>query len=272
MKQYEAIKHGSVGFPLGIHETICERGFSLYPHIHREFEFLVVTKGSGVLYVEDEKFNLKEGEGVFINSEQLHIGIKTDENEAEFFAVVFAPEIFGDFGTDTVVQKYVVPVMEKRIIPKVKIEKSVVEKLCELRGCDGELKIKSLIFDVWNECVLGAERRSGERETKSVEEIKKVIEYIGKNFEKEITLESLAKCVNMSRGYLCREFKKVVHMTPFEYLTQLRIEKGCEMLKSRDLPICEIAERCGFNSFSYFTKVFRERMGCPPKKYRQINS
>lgn len=269
MKQYETIKHGTTGFPLGVHCTICEKGFSLYPHIHREFEFLVLTKGSGVLYIEDEKFDLKAGEGVFINSEQLHIGIKTNEERAEFFAIVFSPEFFGDFAVDDVVRKYVVPVMEKRIIPKAKIEKRVVEKLCEIQNCKGELKIKSLLFDVWNECVEGAEKRTDEKRAKSVDAIKCVMEYIGENYDKEITLESLAQCVNMSRGYLCGEFKKVMHMTPFEYLTQLRIAKGCEMLKTTDLPICEIAERCGFNSFSYFTKVFGERMGCPPKKYRQ---
>ncbi len=269
MKQYETIKHGSAGFPLGIHDTVCEKGFWLYPHIHREFEFLVVTKGKGVLYIEDEKFEIEAGEGVFINSEQLHVGIKTDEERAEFFAVVFSPEIFGDFAADAVVQKYVVPVLEKSILPKVKIEKSVVEKLCEIRHCKSELKIKSMLFNLWDECVDGAEKRENEKRAKNVEEIKRVMEYIEKNCEKEITLEALAQCVNMSRGYLCREFKKVVHMTPFEYLTQLRIDKGCEMLKRTDMPICEIAEKCGFNSFSYFTKVFRERMGCPPKKYRQ---
>ncbi|MBR5536066.1 MAG: AraC family transcriptional regulator [Clostridia bacterium] len=269
MKRYENLKHGTEEFPVGIHNTLCKDGFSLYPHIHREFEFLVMKKGKGVLYIENEKFNLKEGEGVFINSEELHIGIKTDGGEAEFFAVVFAPEVFGSSRVDAVVQNYVEPVLKKKIRPARRLEKGAVELLYKINEKPGELMIKSHLYALWDMCLTGAEKTTGTVKDKGVNEIKAVMAYIRENFDKNIALEDMAGHVNISRGYLCREFKRVLHMTPFEYLIQIRIDKGCEMLKDEEWSIGEIAQRCGFNSFSYFTKIFGEKVGCSPKEYRQ---
>lgn len=272
MKNYETVKHGTADFPIGIHDTFCASGFQLYPHVHREFEFLVMVKGSGTVLVEEEKISLGEGEGVFINSGELHVGIKNDEKEAEFFAIVFAPEIFGDFGRDVIVKKYVLPVMEGEIVPKRRIDKSVTEKLSEIHMGLGELKTKAKLYEIWDECVKSASLCEKENRKRSLEEIKSVMEYVKENAEREISLDEMAKQANMSKGNLCREFKKAMQMTPFEYLTQVRISKGCELLKNTELPICEIAGMCGFNSFSYFTKVFKERMGVAPKKYRQNRS
>ena len=269
MKQYEAMKHGTDEFPIGIHDTICETGFSLYPHIHREFEFLVMCEGSGTVYIENEKYFLEEGEGVFINSEELHIGIKTDSKKAVFFAIVFAPEAFGTFSTDAIVQKYVEPVIKNKIQPHKRLSKSVVEKLCLLHHATSKLKIKSLLFDIWDECISTAENKTDMSKIKSVEEVKKAMEYIRTNYSKDITLDNIADYVNMSKGYLCRLFKSVVHMTPFEYLIRVRTDEACEMLKNTNLSVGEIAGLCGFNSFSYFSKVFGERMECSPKEYRQ---
>ena len=271
MKKYEDMKHGTEDFPLGIHDTVCESGFSLYPHIHREFEFLVMKKGRGTVYIENEKFELGEGEGVFINSEELHIGVKTDSERAEFFAVVFAPEVFGNLYMDAIVQKYVEPVIKKKICPVRRINKRMAQLLYEIHQNPGELKIKSLLYDIWNECIASAEEKGDVQKSKAVDETKAVMAYIRENFHKNIALEDMAGHINISRGYLCREFKRVAHMTPFEYLIEIRIDKGCEMLKDTDLSVGEIAQRCGFNSFSYFTKVFGERLGCSPKEYRQKN-
>lgn len=271
MKKYEDMRHGTEDFPVGIHDTICETGFALYPHIHREFEFLVMTKGKGTVYIEDEKFEIKEGEGVFVNSEELHIGIKTNNEPAEFFAVVFAPEVFGSFAMDAIVQKYVEPVVKKKITIQKKLDKTIIELLHRIHDNPGELKIKSLLFDAWNECIKKSEKSSEAAKSRTVEDMKAVMEYIRENCDKSISLEDMAKKANVSKGYLCREFKRVVHTTPFEYLTRVRIDKGCDMLKNTDLSVAQIAQSCGFNSFSYFTKTFGEKMGCTPKAYRARN-
>lgn len=268
MKTYENMKHGTAEFPVGIHNTICENGFALYPHIHREFEFLVMTKGKGTIYIENEKFEIKAGDGLFINSEELHIGVKTDSEPAEFFAVVFAPEVFGSLAIDSIVQKYVEPVIKRKISMPKKLDCNIIELLNKVHEEPGELKIKSLLFDIWDQCLAKSEKSPDVVKSKALDEMKAVMEYMRNNCHKDISLDDMAAYINISKGYLCREFKKVVHMTPFEYLIRVRIDKSCDMLRNTNFPIGEISEQCGFNSFSYFTKIFREKVGCSPREYR----
>lgn len=270
MKQYESLKHGTKDFPVGIHDTVCETGFVLYPHIHREFEFLVMCEGKGTVYIEEEKFEISAGEGIFINSEQLHIGVKTNGERAVFYAVVFAPEVFGASFADAVVRKYVEPVASGRVKFKTLIDKSVLDLLDRIhnnREC--ELIIKACLFEIWDICFKNAENKDYAHSNKNVEEMKRVMAYIRERFCDDITLDELARFANVSKGYLCRQFSAIVHMTPFEYLNEIRIDKSCDMLKNTSMTIGEIAESCGFNSFSYFSKVFREKMGCTPKGYRK---
>lgn len=268
MKKYENLRHGTETFPIGIHDTLCKHGFALYPHIHREFEFFVMEEGSGTIYIEDERFDIKKGEGLFINEEELHIGIKTNEEEAKFFAVVFAPEIFGNFAMDIIMQKYVEPVIKKRIQPKRRLDEKCVSLLKRVHEADNELMIKALLFEIWDICIRSAEKNADMLENKSIDDMKVMMSYIKENYNRDITLEEMAAFLNVSKGFLCRQFSRVLHMTPFEYLIQIRIDKGCEMLKNTDLSVGEIATSCGFNSFSYFSKIFRERVGITPREYR----
>ncbi len=264
MKQYEGLRHGTYDFPVGIHDTLCENGFSLYPHIHREFEFLIMREGEGVLYIEEEKLRLKKGEGVFINSEKLHIGIKTNSERAEFFAVVFSPEVFGNSFA-----KFALPVIEG----EVEFEKVITEDMVQIlfkihENRENELLVKSYIFLLWNMCFENARVLRNVKERKGGEEIKRAMAYIREHLCEEITLDDMAECAQMSKSYFCRRFNSLVHMTPFKYLNEIRIEKSCEMLKNTNLPIGEIALKCGFNSFSYYSKLFCEKMGCTPREYK----
>lgn len=269
MKAYENIPHGTQLFPCGIHDTLCKNGFVLHPHMHREFEFLVLEKGRAKLYIENEELEISAGEGVFINAEELHTGIKADNEEAKFFAVVFAPEIFGNFAMDIIMQKYVEPVIRKKIRPRRRLDKKCVELLIRVHKADNELMIKALLFEIWNLCIQGANKNTETLKNKNVDDMKMMMNYIKDNYSRDVSLEEMAAYLNISKGFLCRQFSRIMHMTPFEYLSRIRIEKSCEMLKATDLSIGEIATSCGFNSFAYFSKIFRQKVGVSPREYRK---
>ena len=282
MDYYENLRHGTGGFPIGIHETICEKGFSLYPHIHREFEFLVVKKGSGKMFVDGAEYDLQEGKAIFINSEELHLGVNVDDEAAEFFAVVFAPEMFGNFGDDEIINKYIMPVLNKRkTLPQmycsgVEWQDDVLELLDKIHVAYSlsevgfELKIKSLLMQIWQICFVNGEKaQENKTSDRTVEDMKKVFLYIQKEYASPLSLEDMASGVNMSREYFCRRFSELMHMTPFEYLLRIRIENSCRMLLNDDFTIGEIATQCGFNSFSYFSKTFKRFVGCTPREYQR---
>ncbi|MBQ9766035.1 MAG: helix-turn-helix transcriptional regulator [Lachnospiraceae bacterium] len=281
MNYYENLEHGSKEFPVGVHDTVCEQGFSLYPHLHREFEFLIMKKGSGKLYIDDVEYVISEGDAIFINSEALHVGLNIDEEETVFYAIVFSPELFGSFGDDLIMNKYVMPVINKKIhfgetySTSISWQKEVVDLLEAVHleyinaNIGYELKIKAMLMEAWQLCFANGSRQSENIIDDTVEGMKKVFAYIHEEYASQLTLEDIAARTNMSRGYFCRRFSEIMHMTPFEYLLRVRIENSCRMLLASNLPIGEIALQCGFNSFSYFSKTFRSFKGCTPGGYRK---
>ncbi len=64
-----------------------------------------------------------------------------------------------------------------------------------------------------------------------------------------------------------RCFRKTVQITPIEYLNQFRIRMAAQMLVHTDQSILSIADFCGFQSASYFGKVFKKITGKTPYEY-----
>ncbi|WP_370675765.1 helix-turn-helix transcriptional regulator [Pleomorphomonas sp. PLEO] len=92
--------------------------------------------------------------------------------------------------------------------------------------------------------------------------------YIEENFDRLITRDTLAAHLRISPNYFSRVFREQGAMTFSDYLTQVRIGKAKFMLEKYDLPLSQIAQRCGFNDFNYFYKVFKKVVGRTPTEYR----
>lgn len=74
-----------------------------------------------------------------------------------------------------------------------------------------------------------------------------------------------------SHEHVCRTCKAVTGLTPSEYVNQIRIEFSAHLLRSDERPIDEIVEACGFDSTSYFYRLFRRQYGITPRQYRLRN-
>lgn len=277
MAIYEPVRHGTPDFPLEIHETSISGGFHLYPHFHEEFEFLVLTRGSGVLCVDGENRRLREGDGAFVNAKSIHLGLPDGRRDAAFFAAVFSPLIFGSFVSDAVVDRYVSPVLRGDLrLPELCTPETpwgaealrAARGLYELRGRPGaELELKSRLFHLW--AVLCGQGERTQREDGRLAELRGVMELIDREYASHLTLAGLAAAAHMSESHFCRSFAAVAHKTPFAYLQQVRVQKSCQYLKNSDLAVSRIAVSCGFNDLSYYARRFREQMGCTPTEYRR---
>ncbi len=279
MSSYENLSHGTPDFPIGIHDTHYDDGFWLYPHIHREFEFLVMTQGAGTVFIDGQPFDIGSGDGVFINSHSLHLGKKTDLSPCRFFAIVFAPEILGG-ENDLVTYRYIRPVTENKISfpalyrPNVDWQKEVLDRALHIHAVNkeqlpfAELIIKEELFGIWRLCFSHGEKSSASQNP-VLKDMIKAMEFIRAEYASPITLKDIAASVNMSEGYFCRKFSDSMHISPFEYLLRIRIDNSCRMLQSTNLSISEAASACGFNSFSYFSKKFKEYVGKTPTAYRK---
>ncbi len=97
----------------------------------------------------------------------------------------------------------------------------------------------------------------------------RVIEFMKENIDKEYSCEKAASLVNLSTYHFIRAFRKETGKTPYRYLTDLKIKRAMEMLKTPDKTITEICFLCGFSSHSHFSAVFKEKTGFSPSGYRR---
>jgi AraC-like DNA-binding protein/ligand-binding sensor protein len=98
--------------------------------------------------------------------------------------------------------------------------------------------------------------------------IKRAREYIQEHQAEELSLNQVAKAVNMSTFYFCKMFKKVTGINFTDYVARVRIEKSKNLLLNPNLRVSEIAFEVGFQSLTHFNRVFKKLLGQSPTDYR----
>ena len=95
------------------------------------------------------------------------------------------------------------------------------------------------------------------------------VQYIGTHYAQRLTLEDMARRVYLSPAYFSRIFKEETGETFTAYLSRVRIDRSLELLRRKELRLADIAQLVGFEDQSYFTRVFKKRMGVSPLRYRE---
>ena len=102
------------------------------------------------------------------------------------------------------------------------------------------------------------------------EVVKKVIDYIEKNLEKEINLDNISKNIGYSKFYLNRIFTEYTGVTMYKYLQNRRLTVAAEKLVKTDKPIMQTAYEAGYDTQQSFSFAFKQMYLYPPKIYRDI--
>lgn len=98
-----------------------------------------------------------------------------------------------------------------------------------------------------------------------------VAKYLEENYASPISNEDLSNLVNYSIQYTTRLFKKVYHISPYQYLLETRIRKAKEQLvRDPDVSIQQVSEDCGFNDVSYFITAFRKSEKMTPRAFKLL--
>ena len=98
--------------------------------------------------------------------------------------------------------------------------------------------------------------------------IAKARNYIQDHQAEKLSLEQVARAVNMSSFYFCKMFKKVVGINFTDYVARVRIEKSKNLLLNPNLRVIEIAFEVGFQSLTHFNRIFKKLLGQSPTEYR----
>lgn len=294
MNEYPVYKYKDFmedNFPFKL-EFRNEKDINRILHAHEPFQLCYILKGTCCHYINGQKHILVKGDIFAIPPFMSHTMASIDKKEVRLvqidFMHFFINENMRDLSQiDSFVDfAYIQPILSagEKLYPKLNVSPAsqlIIEQL--IAGMKRELEAKedgyrlSIKADLLKLLVLvGREFKnfSGKsKENKAVqlhrEAFHEAIDYIEKNYGREIKLEDIAQIATMSSSYFCHIFKLIKGKTFIEYLNQLRISKAMELMKSSNKNITEICFSVGYNNVGHFNRMFKNITGNTPSEYRK---
>jgi AraC-like DNA-binding protein len=99
--------------------------------------------------------------------------------------------------------------------------------------------------------------------------LRRVLDHMEGHFAEAVRMQALADLAGLSLSQLERQFRRVFHLTPQQWLTRLRIDAAMERLRGHDT-IAAIGQACGFSDQSAFSRQFKAMVGMTPRDYRRL--
>lgn len=101
-----------------------------------------------------------------------------------------------------------------------------------------------------------------------VDVLGKVIQYIEKHLDSDLSVTKLAEQVYLNPDYLSRMFKQSKGLTISDYIAALKVQRAKEMLSNPRMLVQDIAKALGFTSAGYFSRFFKKETGQTPQEFR----
>lgn len=279
----ELVDHGTTVFPVACYQDNLSQ-MQVPWHWHPEWEAVRILCGSCIVSAGSREITLHAGQGFFINSEIIHSCQNSGDGGCQFHSVVFHPRLVGGIPESVFHQTYVQPITDNpgldflilsTEIPWQAQALEAIEQAWQqcVREPDGyEFSVRNALSELtlllWQHAPVphvsseGGTARDGER-------IKSMLRFIHANFGSTLTVRSIAASISISESECLRCFRKTIHTTPIQYLKEYRITKAAQQLLDTQEKVSCIASCCGFQDMSYFTRAFRNQMGCTPTEYRE---
>jgi len=99
--------------------------------------------------------------------------------------------------------------------------------------------------------------------------LRRVLDHLEVHYGEDVRMQALAGLAGLSLSQLERQFHRVFHLTPQQWLTRLRIEAAMALLRGGD-SIASIGLACGFSDPSAFSRQFKASVGATPRDYRRM--
>lgn len=103
---------------------------------------------------------------------------------------------------------------------------------------------------------------------KMTDEIRELINWLHIHYLEKLTIEAITKQFHTNKTTINQKFKAIMGMTIMEYISSLRMQIACSLLRKTMLPIHEVIERAGYKDEAHFLRTFKKYVGCKPTEYR----
>lgn len=268
---------------LEIDQVIRDHEYSMVTrHFHDTYEFYYLLEGERYYFIDKETYLVKSGDVVLVKPDQIHKTSMAGSSYHNRILLQIRSDLLNPFlranGLDSLEELYA---SCDCIIPVAAEDRQMMETLLfQMKEEIGkkqkhyELLVRMKLAELF---VVLSRYRSGEayyRESQKAQTVKhqkvhEVADYLLRHPETEESLEELAKRFFISKSYLSRIFKEVTSFTVNEYINITRVKKARNLLAHSDYSVTEIAGMLGFESITYFERVFRKYTEMAPLKYRK---
>ena len=238
-------------------------------HQHEEIQISYIQKGEGTVLIGDMISDYTAGDIFIVGSNLPHV-FKSDIPEVRkksvMLSIFFTKNSFGKDFFDLPELKSIEPFFEiiKNGIRIRNSKPAIIKKFEKFKKADKydrmilffyllkafcQAEKTPLSNYVFNKPFTDAE---GKR-------IQMVFDFVMNNYQKNVTLDEVAKIANMTKNAFCKYFKTRTNKTFFQFLIEVRIEHAAKLLvKNKELSVIEISEFSGFNNISNFNRKFKE--------------
>lgn len=263
---------------LGLHVWRAPRLSRSYScvHEHAELEIAVCPSDRGSYLIGDYEYPIVPGQVFIVNAHDRHQPILEREHNDGALVAYFTPDVVASSATSDLLLPFMVAGYVRQNclneLPRVH------ELLEELKTayisarphwqmvCRGILAhILALVGQRYLELAEGeTSSRWGE-----VRRFDEVLAFINAHLDEPIEGARLYRIAGLSRSQCCARFKTVFGVTMAEYVQRQRMRRATQLLESTDLPVTDIALRCGYRWVGHFNTTFRRRAGCSPTAWRR---
>ena len=248
-------------------------------HYHPEFELTYIVKGNGYRIVGNSYEPFNDGDLVLLGSNLPH----TWSGKAD-----------GDVNSDAIViqfsSEFILPFLElnESLLIKNMLDSSLrginfepdehlVTKIIEITETNGVERILKLIsiLDILSKKqikLIAPNTFHNVVSRKSEVRINNVCLFIQNNFQNKIYLKEVADLIYLTESNFCKFFKKATGKTYSDYVNEIRINEASRLLIQSDKTISQISFECGFETLSYFNRVFLNKKGITPSVYRKSSA
>ena len=239
------------------------KDYDFSPHLHNQIEIVYVLSGDCVITIEDVPYNAVCGDLLLVFPYQLH-NISHSRN-CELIVQVFEPEYAPEF----------IPYLEK-YIPEVPLIKNIsadcinaVMKAEHYYSTNENSRILRSYVSLYMSFIFESVRFIPASVYDYHSVLHSLLVYIDSHLSEELSLDTLAQELHVTKYYISRLFNKKLHTTYSKYLNHLRLEYAVNLLKNTDMTVSAVAYESGFECERSFFRVFKENMKITPLQYRK---
>lgn len=244
-------------------KRISTLNHSYGPEVRRHFLVLYIKEGSATLLSHEGKPKLCAG-SIFVMFPNEKIHYIVDEGSPWTISWV---GIYGDAVYNLFASAGITPQNPIKSVKNVGHNiSSIFEEIYQLSFSMEQFDKLSIISRLYQFFSVLISDNAVKPSIDYVEEAARLLSY---NFDKNITVESIADRLFINKSHLCRIFKAKKGITPKEYLIKKRLDRAAFLLNNSNVSVNTIALSVGISDPLYFSRIFKKHTGLSPSQYRQ---